>query len=128
MITSWAPTPFIESNMPWPSLLRSPSTARAGNLLGTTRTHQPGPLRELPGLRKASTSGGVICSLPGQKGQLSLSPWATGVCAAAKSLGLFARSVAMTTHSRVIGSLRNWGIGHLWEIGEESKEEDRGLH
>src|SRR5258706_346233 len=42
MITSWAPMPFILSNNPSPCRLSSPSMPKAGNLLGTTRSIQPG--------------------------------------------------------------------------------------
>ena len=42
MITSWAPMPFILSYMPSPWRFSSPSMPRTGNLLGTTRTRQPG--------------------------------------------------------------------------------------
>ena len=42
MMTSWAPMPFILSYMPSPWRFSSPSMPSTGNLLGTTRTRQPG--------------------------------------------------------------------------------------
>src|SRR5947207_248486 len=42
MITSCAPMPLMRSNMPSPARSTVPSTCTAGNLLGTTRTSQPG--------------------------------------------------------------------------------------
>src|SRR5579864_5001690 len=58
-----------------------------------------------------STSGGVLLSFPGQKGQVSTNPGTacTGRCVAISS-GRLARSVAMMTHSLVKKFWRNSGI------------------
>src|SRR3989442_2353559 len=107
MITSWAPTPSIRVKRP--TFVRSvlPSMRRAGNLLDTTRTVHPGVLGAVPGARIAKISGGVCASLPSQNGQRSLSLASTASCL--KSVGRAARSVAMMTQRREIGSLRNSG-------------------
>src|SRR5205085_2874561 len=115
------PMPFIMSYMPKPVRSRSPSMPSAGNLFGTTRTHQPEALGAAPFGLYESTSGGVISSLPGQNGQLGLK---TGFpCRSSpglKSLGLRLRSEAIITHSLVTGSLRSCGIAilliHLYQF------------
>ncbi len=43
-MTSWAPTPATEWKTWFTRRSTSPSMVRAGNLLGTHRTHQPGAL------------------------------------------------------------------------------------
>ena len=82
----------------------------AGNLLGTTRSDQPGPLGGLPMGRTAKSSAGVRDSSPGQKGQRPFD-FATG--AGAKSEGRRARSVEMMTQRPTTGSLRSSGTGHV---------------
>src|SRR5205807_1388108 len=90
---------------------RSPSMASAGNLFGTTRTHQPGELPGASGGRYDSTSGGVIDSFPGQNGQFGLNAGLpVRSSPTLKSVGRLLRSVAITTHSLVTGSFRSWGI------------------
>ena len=66
-----APSPRSSSSAPWSGecTITSWRPASAGYLLGTTRTRQPGPSGSPPAGRSASTSGGVIASLPAQKGQ-----------------------------------------------------------
>src|SRR5262245_32407194 len=108
MITSCAPMPFMRSNNPSPCRSRVPSTCSAGNLFGTTRRSHPGPLGPLPLLRKASTSGGVICSRPVQNGQYC-SPMTAGR-SSRKSLGRFRRSVEMITQRPVTASFLSSGI------------------
>src|SRR5580765_1924611 len=108
MITSWAPTPFMRSNIPSPSRSSVPSTLSAGNLFGTTRTSQPGPFAPPPFGRYASTSGGVMSSRPGQNGQCSR-PTIVGR-SNRKSFGRFCRSVEMITQRPVMGSFRSSGI------------------
>src|SRR4030067_728752 len=96
-MTSWIPTPLKVLLMPPFSRFLSPSRERAENLLGMTLIFHPfSSLRE-------NVSGGVLLSLPGQKGQVS------EYCASAglsdftlKSSGLLALSLAIITHSRVI--------------------------
>src|SRR5512140_760948 len=102
MITSWAPTPAIRSKMPTPLRSSSPSMRRAGNLLGTTRTSQPGWLGQVL-WRRAWISGGVVASCVGQKGQK------TSFCSIAgvwNSSGRRPRSGAMMTHRFWMGSWR----------------------
>src|SRR5579884_1020427 len=99
--------------------VNSLSRASAENLLGTTRTcHLPAPL----GTRR--TSGGVLSSLPGQKGQLGTKE-ATGfpACERTSSFGRLARSVAMMTHSLVTKFCRSSGIKtpQKLSIGTSSK-------
>jgi len=69
MTTSCRPTAARLANKP---SLRSPSRDQgpnAGNLFGTTRTHQPGVSGARPGRAMANVSGGVADSRPSQKGQ-----------------------------------------------------------
>src|SRR4051812_19095172 len=107
MMTSWAPMPFMVSNIPTPWRFNSPSTCSTGNLLGTTRTDQPGPLAGMPWGRWARISGGVRSSCPSQKGQaVGLTSWARG----RKSVGRLLRSVEMITQWPVTASLRRSGI------------------
>lgn len=69
MITWCAPQPLmLSNNRPTSPRERSSASRKAGNLLGVTRTFQPGVSGSLPS-RKAHTSGGVSPSLSGQKGQ-----------------------------------------------------------
>src|SRR5579864_4534269 len=93
-----------------PSMVTSvePSIRSAGYLFGTTRTCQPGVSGAVPGRRIAAISGGVVPSRPSQNGQLA-DDAASGSPPLAKSLGRAARSLAMITHRRVIGSLRSSG-------------------
>src|SRR6476469_7755810 len=100
--TSWAPTPFILSNIPSACRSRSPSIPNAGNLLGTTRRFQPvvSRLGFSPG-RYASISGGVVLSLPGQNGQ---NPPFRVTRSREKSPGRLERSVEIITHRPVTGS------------------------
>src|SRR5271163_2190 len=112
MITSCAPTPFILSNRPSPSRSKSPSMPSAGNLLGTTRTVQPGVFA--PPLLRPYTriSGGVLASWPGQNGQFF--PLGNGVTLSRrKSFGRLPRSVEIITQRPVIGSFRNSGKANL---------------
>ena len=70
VITSCAPRPSISRKKSYFSRrCRSPAGRRAGNLLGTTRSCQPGPLGGEPGFLRAMISGGVWDSFPEQKGQ-----------------------------------------------------------
>src|SRR5229473_6476529 len=107
MITSCAPIPFIRSNSPSPWRSRLPSTCSAGNLFGTTRKSQPDEFGAVPFCRNANTSGGVISSWPGQKGQYC-SPITVGR-SRRKSLGRLRRSVEMITQRPVTGSFRSSG-------------------
>src|ERR1019366_10587581 len=94
------PTPCIRSKRPSPSRPSSPSISSTGNLFGTTRSDHPGWLAPLP-FRYARTSGGVLLSLPAQKGQNR----PEGVVVAdylTKSAGRPARSGAVRTHRRGI--------------------------
>ena len=85
------------------------SGVSAGKRLGTTRTHHPGP--SLLPLRKAVTSCGVIPSLPGQKGHTFSGDETSGRRSRDRnSCGRRARSLAMITHSFVIGSCRRSDI------------------
>src|SRR3989304_2940300 len=102
IITSWAPIPFILSNIPSPDLLRSPYIWRAGNLLGITRSVQPGVFGWVEEGLKATISGGVVYSLPGQKGQNPPFLLCTG--GEAKSVGLFPLSTAIMTQPPEMGS------------------------
>src|SRR5437762_4244183 len=120
--TSWAPTPFIRSKSPSPEGSSSPSIRSAGNMLGTTRYDQPGWFGPLSGGRPARISGGVLPSLPGQKGQ---SPPVARTGSVAKSDGRRARSVEMMTQRPTIGSLRSSGIG-LAVLAPERALEERG--
>src|SRR3990170_2346959 len=85
----------------------SPSMRRAGNLLLTTRTFQPGVLGAVPSRPTANSSGGVRLSRPSQKGHFSMSFSVISSCL--KSVGLAARSVAIITQRRLIGSFRSSG-------------------
>src|SRR5437867_10009223 len=107
MITSCAPIPRIRSYSPTPLRPGSPSIIKAGYLLGTTRTVQPGVFGDVPS-RNAMISGGVFDSLPEQNGQLSEEGISVGE--RLKSIGLRLRSVAMITHRREIGSCRSSDI------------------
>src|SRR5882724_1204350 len=100
--------PFILSNMPSAWRPRSPSMPSAGNLFDITRTFQPSLLRD-PSLlgRKARISGGVLLSLPGQKGQ-KLPPLAT-TRSRVKSPGRLERSVEMMTQRPVTESFLSSG-------------------
>src|SRR5271155_5719241 len=117
-MTSCAPTPFILSNRPSPSRSKSPSMPSAGNLLGTTRTVQPGVFA--PPLLRPYTriSGGVLASWPGQNGQFF--PLGNGVTLSRrKSFGRLPRSVEIITQRPVIGSFRNSGKAILLERGQK---------
>ena len=106
MMTSCAPMPFILSNMPSAERFRLPSMPSAGNLLGTTRTVHPCASRPVPFGRYASTSDGVLFSLPGQNGQ---NPPLFLTDSLTKSVGRLERSVEMMTHRPTMGSLRSSG-------------------
>src|SRR5205085_1032700 len=106
MITSCAPMPFMRSYIPSARRSRFPSIPSAGYLFGTTRTDQPGLSRSPCPWRNARISGGVLASLPGQKGQNP--PFKTTVCRI-KSLGRRARSVAIMTQRPVTGSFLSSG-------------------
>ena len=86
-----------------------PFTCSAGNLFGTTRTSQPGAVRVAAVRRYDSTSRGVICSWPSQKGQNDARR--TAGCSRRKSLGRLRRSVEMITQRPVTGSFLSSGIG-----------------
>src|ERR1700758_3379037 len=84
---------------------------KAGNLLGTTRTVQPGVSRCGGGPpfgfgRYAWISGGVLASFPGQKGQ---NPPLIFIFSRTKSVGRLARSVEMITQRPTIGSFLSSG-------------------
>src|SRR5262245_19379245 len=100
-----------------PRLFSSPSTCRAGNLLGTTRTRQPRSLALVWRSRYAMISPGVLTSLPSQKGQKAL-PVGDGSFLTA--MGLLARSGAMITQRPTIGSLRSSDmllfLGHQGQV------------
>src|SRR4051812_10798413 len=98
--------PFMRSYIPSARRSRLPSMPRAGYLLGTTRTDQPGLSRSPWPLRCARISGGVLLSLPGLNGQnppLRTTLWRM------KSVGLRARSVAIMTQRPVTGSYLSSG-------------------
>ncbi len=106
MMTSWTPVPSIHSKMPRACLPVDVPRLRAGNLLGTTRTRQPGASAAVPASLRAKTSGGVLPSLPSQNGQ---KPRASGAGTAAgpagrKSSGRLLRSVAMMTQRPLMRS------------------------
>src|SRR5438445_3392019 len=84
------------------------SVRRAGKRLGTTRRVQPGPFGGPPLSRRSSSSGGVIASCPGQKGQLAGSSWSGRVRTTA--FGRSARSGATITQRPTTGSLRSSGM------------------
>jgi len=107
-ITSCAPTPSMRVNIPTPLRAVSPSMRRAGYLLDTTRTRHPGALAWLPSPRTLKISGGVCSSRPSQKGQRSRSAISSPNLPM-KSVGRAARSVAIITQRRVMGSLRSSG-------------------
>ena len=80
----------------------------AGNLLGTTRTHQPGASAGRPGGPIANVSGGVADSRPAQKGQPAtslLDSSASGLPAP----GRRALAGAITTQRPETGSRRSSG-------------------
>src|SRR6266496_3553305 len=119
MMTSCAPSPFILSNIPSAWRFDVPSIPSAGNLLGTTRTDQPGLFFcALPfdSGRYARTSEGVLLSLPGHSGQ---KPPFCVTLLRRKSLGRLARSVEIMTQRPTTGSFLNSGTEHplapLWE-------------
>src|ERR1700730_1302263 len=122
MITSCAPMPFILSNRPSPSRSSSPSMPSAGNLFGTTRMLQPGVLAPPPLRPYTRISGGVLDSLPTQKGQFFESDATT--LSRRKSFGRFPRSVEMITHRPVIGSFRNSGKAILLNVLRGLPKED----
>src|SRR5579862_2612006 len=111
-MTSCAPTPPMPSYMPSQVTSVEPSMRSAGYLFGTTRTCQPGVSGAVPGRRIAAISGGVVVSRPSQNGQLADGA-ASGSPPLAKSLGRAARSFAMITQRRVMGSLRSSGTVSL---------------
>src|SRR5579864_1995612 len=111
-MTSCAPTPPMPSYMPSQVTSVEPSMRSAGYLFGTTRTCQPGVSGAVPGRRIAAISGGVVASRPSQNGQLADGA-ASGSPPLAKSLGRAARSLAMITQRRVMGSLRSSGTVSL---------------
>src|SRR5207244_8760650 len=84
------------------------SVRRAGKRLGTTRRVQPGPFGGPALSRRTSSSGGVIASCPGQKGQLAGSSWSGRVRTTA--FGRSARSGATITQRPTTGSLRSSGM------------------
>src|SRR6267142_709894 len=108
MITSCAPTPPITSYIPRPARTIRSSVRRAGNRLGTTRSVQPGPLPGAPLSRWTSSSGGVIASCPGQKGQPAGLSCSANVRTSA--FGRSARSGATITQRPTTGSLRSSGM------------------
>src|SRR5512139_2146149 len=75
----------------------------AGNLFETTRSVQFGSFCAPP-CRQARISGGVIRSLPGQRGHI---PSRRGEGSGGNSWGRLARSVEMMTQRPTIGSLRS---------------------
>src|SRR5579884_158072 len=110
--------PFILSNMPSACRLRLPSIPSAGNLLGTTRTVHPEPSCPEPLGRYASTSEGVLFSLPAQNGQ---NPLFLGTGSRTKSAGRLARSVEIMTHRPTMGSFLNSGTASfLRSVGHGS--------
>src|SRR3989442_2407445 len=78
----------------------------AGNLLGTTRSDQPGPSRVVSGGRTATISGGALSSLPVQN---THGPPRGRTGSMLKSVGRRARSVEMITQRPTTGSLRSSG-------------------
>src|SRR3989441_1221524 len=82
----------------------------AGNLLGTTRSDQPGPSRVVSGGRTATISGGVLSSLPVQN---THGPPRGRTGSVLKSFGRRARSVEMITQRPTTGSLRSSGTAAL---------------
>src|SRR5712691_11604615 len=127
MITSWAPIPFMRSNIPSPSRSSVPSTCSDGNLFGTTRMSHPGAFGAPPFWRYDNTSGGVIASCPGQNGQCSRPM--VDARSRRKSFGRFCRSVEIITHRPVTGSLRSSGISKVRRQMSEvqSQKLERGV-
>src|SRR2546428_3597544 len=82
----------------------------AGNLLGTTRSDQPGPSRVVSGGRTATISGGALSSLPVQN---THGPLRGRTGSMLKSVGRRARSVEMITQRPTTGSLRSSGTAAL---------------
>src|SRR3989442_745599 len=82
----------------------------AGNLLGTTRSDQPGPSRVVSGGRTATISGGALSSLPVQN---THGPPRGRTGSMLKSVGRRARSVEMITQRPTTGSLRSSGTAAL---------------
>src|SRR5687768_15956354 len=101
---------------PDPPLLRTSAggPAKAGNLLGTTRTCQPGRSGSLSASRSAHTSGGVMCSLPGQNGQPSGPRGAP--TSPRNASGRAARPAVIATQPPLIGSWRSspGALGRAW--------------
>src|SRR4030067_2480502 len=95
-MTFLTPTPLKVLLMPPFSRFLSPSRERAENLLGMTLIFHPfSSLRE-------NVSGGVLLSLPGQKGQVSEYCANAGISGfTLESSGLLALSLAIITHSRM---------------------------
>ena len=97
IIISCVPIPVMLCFNPRVVLIRSPSGRSAGNLFGITLTSQ------LPLSGILIISFGVLCSFPGQKGQVSRN---SGIALLSlfclKSKGFLALSVNIMTHSRVI--------------------------
>src|SRR2546427_11895325 len=82
----------------------------AGNLLGPTRSDQPGPSGVVSGGRTATISGGVLSSLPVQN---THGPPRGRTGSVLKSFGRRARSVEMITQRPTTGSLRSSGTAAL---------------
>ena len=94
--------------MPSPRLFRSPRSSRAGNLFGTTRTRQPGPLGRVPWLAIGDDLGRGLVLVPfAERAETRRSQLRR---AGLKSCGRLARSCAMITQRPTIGSLRKSGI------------------
>ena len=100
MITSCAPMPFILSYMPSPWRFSSPSMPSTGNLLGTTRTRQPGWFAPPPAGRPAprAASSARCRNRTGKARAGGGTGWRM------KSDGPRARSVEMITQRPVTGS------------------------
>jgi hypothetical protein len=104
IMTSCAPRPAIAWYGESARRRISLTLARAGNLLGTTLTLQPGESARVEPSRYARTSGGVSASWPAQKGQGSSK---FDLIVGAVALGLLLRSLAMMTHRSTTGSFLN---------------------
>jgi hypothetical protein len=101
--TSWAPP--VGAARYRPPLGTCPGPANAGNLFGTTRTCHPGVSGAVAGSRSAQTSGGVMCSLPAQKGQPSGPRGAP--CSRRNASGLAALPAVIATQRPLSGSWRS---------------------